>query len=249
MFQTLRKLLNNRKHICWHKLTTYVQLNKQRKRIVVVGMIFRSAQRRLLLHGWSKILLESGKTLSVVINRTETEDLNLQLQDLKVQVENKNMNISRLQEQIEDLKQVSYSQQPNSIYYPLNNSNLNRSGRSSRKKIGNSMEKDSNDGSFLKDLSFGSMFNGSLRSRGSTKKNLCDCEYGIKYEKYKSAAQSYKNQLDIIKAELEFTKQMNEHMENEIKLQIGSEMYREKMEREIKLREYEKTVEEERRAR
>ena len=160
------------------KINVYSQFKKQRKRIVVIGMIMKSAQRRLLLNAWSKILLESGKTLSVVINKTETDDLTLQLQDLRVQVENKNMNISRLQEEIDDLKQVSYSQQhqPNSIYYPLSSSNLNRSGRSSRKKINNSsMEKDSNDGSFLKDLSFGSMFNGSLRSRGSTKKNICDC--------------------------------------------------------------------------
>ena len=66
-------------------------------------------------------------------------------------------------------------------YNPLNTSALNRSGRSSRKKLNSSVEKDSFDGSLMKDLSFGSIFTGSVRSRGSTKKGECHCEYSSKY--------------------------------------------------------------------
>lgn len=124
-----------------------------------------------------------------------------------MQVENKNTNISRLQEEIEEMRQSSYRQDPGSIHYnPINSSKLNRSARSSRKRLNESQEKDSFDGSVMRDLSFGSIFTGSVRSRGSTKKGECNCEYSAKYDKYKAAAESYKNQLEIIKAELEFTK-------------------------------------------
>lgn len=45
-------------------------------------------------------------------------------------------------------------------------------------------------------------------------KNNCNCGYKERYEKYKATNETLKKQLEIIKTELEFTKDMNEHMEN-----------------------------------
>lgn len=54
----------------WVKLQNYVNYSKQKKRVLVIGMIFKSAQKRNLLQGWSKLMLECGKTMSSVVNRT-----------------------------------------------------------------------------------------------------------------------------------------------------------------------------------
>lgn len=102
------------------------------------------------------------------------EILNVQIQDLKVQVENKNSNISRLQNEIVELRQnlLVRNESPDKSYllnssFGNKNGNLNRS----RSKIQNSsFDKDSNDGSFIREGSFGSLLGNSFfsyRSRGS----------------------------------------------------------------------------------
>ena len=71
-------------------------------------------------------------------------------------------------------------------------------------------------------MSIGSLLGNLNRSRyGSTSKfdASCDCTCGlkVKYLKYKSLNESLKNQLEIVKEELEVAKDLNEHFTTEIK--------------------------------
>lgn len=91
-----------------------------------------------------------------------------------------------MQEEIAELKQNSIirNEKPADSSYLFNNSFNNRSGghnRSRSKVQNNSFEKDSNDGSFVREGSFGSLLGLSIlsyRSRGSTSANKyeeCAC--------------------------------------------------------------------------
>lgn len=125
----------------------------------------------------------------------------------------------------------------------FNNSFGNRSASQmnrSRSKANSNFDKESNDGSVIRDGSFGSLLGMSVlsyRSRGSNQGNKEDecacstCNYREKYEKHKATNETLKKQLEIIKTELDFTKDMNEHMENEIKAHFGNEDKERKMEK------------------
>ena len=70
-------------------------------------------------------------------------------------------------------------------------------------------------------MSIGSLLGNLNRSRyGSFSKfdASCDCTCGLKtkYLKYKSLNESLKNQLKIVKEELEVAKDLNEHFTNEM---------------------------------
>lgn len=101
-----------------------------------------------------------------------------------MQVENKNANISRLQEEISELKQnsiINNSRPNDTSSFMFNNSFGNRSASQlarSRTRMGsNNFDKESNDGSVVRDASFGSLLGHSIlsyRSRGSNAGNKED---------------------------------------------------------------------------
>ena len=73
-----------------------------------------------------------------------------------------------------------------------------------------------------KDYSIGSILGSSFVSIGSNRSQSfygsptkdCNCQFRYKYYEYKSLHETHKNQLDILKKELEVAKDLNEHFEN-----------------------------------
>ena len=80
----------------------------------------------------------------------------------------------------------------------------------------------SNEDVSINDISLGSILGNLNRSRNGSASKLdsgydCSCGFRSKYLKYKSLHESLKNQLEIVKEELEVAKDLNEHFTNEIR--------------------------------
>lgn len=98
MFQALRKNILNKKKSAWFKLNSNSLKKKMVKRIMVVNFILKSAKRRHLLEAWNRLSVFRKQKDKKINASNAMEDLQLQVQDLKIQVENKNANITRLQD-------------------------------------------------------------------------------------------------------------------------------------------------------
>jgi hypothetical protein len=86
----------------------------------------------------------------------------------------------------------------------------------------------SNEDINLNDVSLGSILGGLNRSRTGSASKMdsgceCSCGFRAKYLKYKNLNESLKNQLEIVKEELEVAKDLNEHFTNEIKQYLAGE--------------------------
>lgn len=85
--------------------------------------------------------------------------------------------------------------------------------------VDNRSQNDSTENVLLHDLSIGSLLGNLNRSRNGSQSKFdmsCECSCGLKskYLKYKSLNESLKNQLEIVKEELEVAKDLNEHFTN-----------------------------------
>lgn len=91
---------------------------------------------------------------------------------MRVQVENKNENISRLQDELFELRQNSVVKNTENSSFMINNSFGNRSASNLNRS--RSKYNDSNEGSFGRDNSYGSLLGVSVlsyRSRGSNNRS------------------------------------------------------------------------------
>lgn len=115
---------------------------------------------------------------------------------MKAQITNKNENIVKLNQEINELKQ-NVTGRMDSTSFMANFSNLKNYNNSilskSRGRLNSSLQKGSNDGSLVRDDSLGSLLSGSLfsyRSRGKSQAKgdtqECNCGYNQKYQRYKN---------------------------------------------------------------
>lgn len=92
MLQNLKRLSVKCKVHAWHKLKNNVKATKNLKRLFVVNVIMTGAIRRNLIYCWCKLGNEKGKQIKMQPAPDFTDkisDLNHQIEDYKVQVENK----------------------------------------------------------------------------------------------------------------------------------------------------------------
>jgi vacuolar-type H+-ATPase subunit D/Vma8 len=210
-------------------IRSYARFVKSFSKVRVIAVIHNRYMRNLkqtVMARLGRLLVgRAGKGQS----QKEVQELKVQLQDMTVQLENKNESIQRLED---ELQQIKVEQSNISISHNLtygDGGDRSRRGGSfkstSLKKLvkgdgDNRSNNDSND-NLLHDLSIGSLLGNLNRSRyGSSKfEASCDCTCGLKtkYLKYKHLNESLKNQLEIVKEELEVAKDLNEHFTNEIK--------------------------------
>ena len=129
---------------------------------------------------------------------------------MSVQLENKNENIQRLEDELQQIKiEHSNASIPNNLSNDRNKKSSFRSYGSLKKLMRNdsenrSIHNESGDNISLNDMSIGSLLGNLNKSRyGSSSKfdASCECSCGFKnkYLKYKSLHDSLKNQLDIVK--------------------------------------------------
>ena len=230
-FQFCRKMQTMIRHHKKDGLTSmfrYAKFVKSFCKVRVMAVIHSRLQKHIKHQAFTRLMRfqlsrgNGGKEIK------EMKDLKVQISDMSVQLENKNDNISRLEGELHQIKieQSSIVAAHNMTY----GEQANRSGRESYKNM--SMNKklsrnhsenrsnfnDSGD-NLLSDMSIGSLLGNLNRSRyGSISKYdpNCECNCGLKskYIKYKTLNESLKNQLEIVKEELEVAKDLNEHFTN-----------------------------------
>lgn len=190
-------------------MTEYARFVKSFSKLRVVNVIHSRFQKQLKHVAFSKISrFPLGRVGRSGVDR-EVKELKVQLQDMTVQLDNKNESIQRLEGELEQIKvEQSNASLGQHIGYGDSASRVSRKASfksQSAKRIvrvdsENRSINESGEGLLLSDMSIGSLLGNLNRSRyGSTSKfdASCECTCGLKakYLKYKGLNESLKNQL------------------------------------------------------